>query len=149
MMLPPRILYVDDDRMNIELMAYWLSKDRGFDLTTAMDGREAGNIMKDQKFDLFLLDYCLPDTTAAALCRQIRQINPTVPIIVYSALDREVDRKAALDAGANTYLVKPEDIHLIEPTIDRLLGRTENSHLNHSLSRHGTPASRRRSMGIV
>lgn len=126
MKLPPRILYVDDDRMNLELMAYWLSNDRGFDLTMAIDGREAVNFMETQTFDLFLLDYCLPDITAAGLCRKIRQKDPVVPIIVYSALGRDVDRRSALEAGANAYLTKPEDIHLIEPTIKRLLAENKS-----------------------
>lgn len=149
MKLPPRILYVDDDRMNLEMMLYWLSSDRGYDLTLAMDGREAGSLMETQSFDLYLLDYCLPDITAAGLCRKIRQIDPTVPIIVYSGLSRDVDRKSALDAGANAYLVKPDDIHSIEPTINRLLEQAGHPRYAANATRNGQSPARRRAFGIV
>ncbi|HLA94889.1 MAG TPA: response regulator [Pyrinomonadaceae bacterium] len=123
MNLPPRILYVDDDPIDCELMAFWLNDSCGYDVTSAMDGQQAAEYIAKQTFDLFLLDYCLPDTTAVHLCQKIRETNPFVPIMIYSSLNREVDKQQARIAGANDYLVKPEELHLVKSHIDMLLGR--------------------------
>ncbi|MBL8123941.1 MAG: response regulator [Pyrinomonadaceae bacterium] len=121
MSLRPRILFVDDDDANCEMMKYWLDVDCGYDLTAVNDGKTAFELIEAEYFDLFLLDYCLPDTTAVHLCRKIRAIDPKVPIIVYSALDRDIDKESALAAGANRYLLKPDELHLVKPQLDKLL----------------------------
>lgn len=122
MSLKPRILYVDDDVLNCEFMKFWLGEESGFDVTTVIDGRTAFPLIESEFFDLYLLDYCLPDTTAVQLCHKIRSINPSVPIMVYSALDREIDRRNALEAGADRYLLKPDQLFLVKPEMEKLLG---------------------------
>jgi CheY-like chemotaxis protein len=56
------------------------------------------------------------------LCRAIRLFDPSNPIIFYSALTRDSDLEAAMRAGAQAYLIKPNDLDKIEPTIKRLVG---------------------------
>jgi two-component system, OmpR family, alkaline phosphatase synthesis response regulator PhoP len=119
----PRILYVDDDVENCEMMKYWIRNECGCDISIAMDGKEALEMIEAEFFDLFLLDYCLPDTTGIKLCEQIRALNADVPIAVYSALDREIDKQRALAAGATSYIVKPEQLDQIKPFLDRHLSR--------------------------
>lgn len=128
MSLPPRILYVDDDLADCEMMAYWLREECGYDVSAAVDGKQAIALIETEFFDLFLLDYCLPDTTAVHLCDRIRRVNLEAPIIIYSALDREIDQQRALAAGANFYLVKPDQLHLIKPQLERLLGQSRSYH---------------------
>ncbi|MEK7854997.1 MAG: response regulator [Acidobacteriota bacterium] len=123
MSIAPRILYVDDDPDGRELMFCRLTQGHGFELTTAADGSHARKSIEQEFFDLYLLDYCLPDTTATSLCSQIKLFNPDAPIIVYSALDREIDRKLALEAGATLYFIKPEQIELMVSEIGRMLSR--------------------------
>lgn len=121
MSLRPRILYVDDDVANNEMMTFWLREECGYDVSSAIDGKSAIELIESEFFDLYLLDYCLPDMTAVNLCEKIREINETAPIMIYSALDREVDQQKAFKAGADHYLMKPDQMSLIKPEVDRLL----------------------------
>jgi len=125
MSLKPRILYVDDDVANNEMMTYWLGEECGYDVSSAIDGKGAIALISSEFFDLYLLDYCLPDMTAIHLCEKIRQVNPDAPIMIYSALDRKVDQDRAFAAGANHYLMKPDQMNLVKPEIERLLGGTK------------------------
>ena len=121
MAIPPRVLYVDDEPDNCEMMRYWLRADCGMDVTTAPDGIVALDHIDKEFFDVYLLDYCLPDTTGIELCKKIRAMGSKAPIIIYSALDRKIDRQRALAAGADLYLVKPEELQQVKPQIERLL----------------------------
>lgn len=121
MSIPPRILYVDDEPDNCEMMRYWLREDCGMDVTTALDGRTAMEHIRKEFFDIYLLDYCLPDTTGVELCKRIRRFDRQAPILIYSALDRDVDRQKSIEAGANMYLVKPDELEKIKPQVERLL----------------------------
>ena len=125
----PRILYVDDDAENVEMMKYWIREECGCDISVAEDGHQALEMIDREFFDLFLLDYCLPDTTAIQLCEKIRSIYPDAPIAIYSALDRPVDKERAMAAGANSYLVKPEQLSDIKPFLDKHLARSNSGRL--------------------
>lgn len=122
MLLPPRILYVDNDTVDSQLMSHWLADSFGFDVTTASDGKQSGELIEQESFDFFLLDYCFPDTTAVHICTKIRAVDPFVPILIYSTLNRDIDKQQAVAAGANDYLVKPDQMNLLKPHIDSLLG---------------------------
>lgn len=153
MSLPPRILYVDDDVDACEMMSFWLREECGYDVSAAVDGHQALKLIETEYFDLFLLDYCLPDMTAVALCKSIRELNPNAPILIYSALDREIDQQRAFQAGADYYLIKPEQLGEIRPNVDRLLYRSEfryqSSEVEFRRISHHTPNRRVRSAGIV
>jgi len=125
----PRVLYVDDDAENGEMMSYWIREECGCDIAVALDGKEALEMIDREFFDLFLLDYCLPDTTAINLCEKIRSIYPEAPIAIYSALDRDIDKQRAIAAGANSYLVKPEQLADIKPFLDKHLARSNSGRL--------------------
>lgn len=151
----PRVLYVDDDAENCEMMRYWIREECGCDISIAMDGKEALQLIDSEFFDLFLLDYCLPDTTGIKLCEQIRKIYPDVPIAVYSALDREIDKQRALDAGATSYLVKPEELDRIKPFLKQHLESPITAPKRPETPTAATPSSkgvhrgRSRASGIV
>lgn len=132
MSLAPRILYVDDDIEGCRFISYWLAKDFGCQVISAADGNHAKRLIEQEYFDLFLLDYCLPDTTATSLCGHIKSANPNAPIIVYSALDRDIDRCYALDAGANFYFVKPEQMDLVGSQIKQILGSSKKGSASRS-----------------
>jgi CheY-like chemotaxis protein len=154
MSLKPRILYVDDDVANNEMMTYWLREECGYDVASAIDGKGAIALIESEFFDLYLLDYCLPDMTAINLCEKIRQINPEGPIMIYSALDRKVDQERAFQAGANHYLMKPDQMGLIKPEIERLLGNGMRAAASVVTAEHRTVVhkvshKRVRSSGIV
>ncbi|MGB7068663.1 MAG: response regulator [Pyrinomonadaceae bacterium] len=121
MRLSPRILYVDDDLASCEIMTFWLKEEFDFEITVAMNAKQAVDLIRSEYFDLYILDYCLPDVTAVNLCLQIRGIRSKAPIMVYSALERDIDRESAIAAGADYYFIKPQEIEEIGLLIRRLL----------------------------
>ncbi len=121
MNITPRILYVDDDADGCELMAFQLDHFYGFQIDTALDGGKALSKIRERPYDVYLLDYCLPDVTAVYLCEQNKAIDPAAVILIYSALDRDIDRQHALQAGANRFFVKPDQLDQIGPELKRIL----------------------------
>jgi DNA-binding response OmpR family regulator len=63
----------------------------------------------EQKFDAYLLDNWLPEVAGPELCRQLREFDPNTPVIFYSAAAYITDKQNALEAGAQSYVVKPAD----------------------------------------
>lgn len=139
----PRILYVDDDLENGEMMTYWIREECGYEIAVAVDGAEAFRRIESEFFDLFLLDYCLPDVTAVTLCEKIRERYPEAPIAIYSALDREVDKQRALAAGADFYMVKPDDLDKLKPFLNKHLHRHARSAAEALPSQNDTRAGER------
>jgi CheY-like chemotaxis protein len=151
----PRVLYVDDDVDNCEMMKYWIREECGCDISIATDGKSALELIDSEFFDLFLLDYCLPDTTGIKLCEKIRQLYPDAPIAVYSALDRDIDKQRAIAAGATSYMVKPEELDQIKPFLNRHLSLPMpqpppvETPVASSISSKGIHRGRTRASGIV
>jgi DNA-binding response OmpR family regulator len=140
------------------MMEYMLKDENGYDVATAVDGKQAIEMIDTEFFDLYLLDYCLPDLTAIELCRHIRQSQPYTPITIYSALDREVDKNHAFAAGANFYLVKPDELDKVKPHIEKVLGKAKQkvvetaAHNSSPPEANGDPGGlkhRRKSSGIM
>lgn len=93
----------------------------GFELFPAASAAEALSFIGGQEFDLYLLEYKLLDLGGIELCRRIRQIKGRAPILFYTGMARSADRSAALAAGANEYLIKPNDLDRLIPTMRRLI----------------------------
>ena len=119
-----RILYVDDDpescQMLKEMLAY---ADGGYHVAIANSAEQALELIDDAPFDLYLVDYMLPEMDGLTLCRTIRDRGLKEPIIVFTALVRPDDKKHVLAAGADEYLVKPNDLQLVPQTVRRLLNQ--------------------------
>ncbi len=92
-----------------------------FELTPADSAIEALTFIGGQEFDLYLLEYKLPDISGVELCRRIRQMKRRAPVLFYTGMARPADRAAALAAGANEYLIKPNDLDSLIPTMRRLV----------------------------
>ncbi len=101
----PRILLVDDELAIRRFLKTALDNGE-FTLLQAEDGHTALAAAVAGKPDLILLDLGLPDLDGVEVIRRIREWS-AVPIIVLSVRDREDDKVAALDAGADDYLTKP------------------------------------------
>lgn len=82
---------------------------------------EAIELIHVQTFDLFILEYCLPLIMGPELCEKIQALGAKTPIIIYSLLSRNVDLETAFFAGANAYLVKPDEFDKLPLVIDGLL----------------------------
>ena len=82
---------------------------------------EARRRISEEPFDLYLLDNWLPGGTGIDLCREIRKLDTTTPVIFYSGAAYESDRQEAREAGAQAYLIKPVDIAKLMETVRTFL----------------------------
>jgi DNA-binding response OmpR family regulator len=119
---PRRVLYVDDDEDSCLLMSLLLQQyDRDLGVVAVGSVAKALSLISDDSFDLYILDYRMPEMTGVDLCRLIRLRDSQTPIMIYSAMSRESDQLEALNAGATAYLVKPNDLDKLNVTVEQLL----------------------------
>ena len=100
-----RVLVVDDERAIRRFLRASLSVHQ-YTVLEAASGREALAAVVAGRPDIVILDLGLPDLAGIEVTRQLREWTP-IPIIILSVRDREEDKIAALDAGADDYLTKP------------------------------------------
>jgi CheY-like chemotaxis protein len=106
----PRILYVEDHDDTRILMTVMLER-AGFGVTAVACGRECLKLVEDgQRFDLYLLDHTFPDASGVTICEALRKVDAKTPILFYSGRAMQEEKEAALKAGANDYLIKPDDL---------------------------------------
>jgi DNA-binding response OmpR family regulator len=102
----PRVLYIEDHDDTRELVTLVLGQ-HGVEVVTGSTIATGVALAGAEEFDLYLLDSWLPDGSGLELCRQLRRLDQTTPILFYSAAAYEMDRQQALNSGAQAYLVKP------------------------------------------
>jgi signal transduction histidine kinase len=108
--VPARVLIVDDERRNAELLKVLLLPE-GYELLTATSGEDALALLVDQQPDLILLDVMMPGMDGYQVATRIKQ-NPAtnnIPVIMLTALDDRNARMLGLNAGAEDFLTKPVD----------------------------------------
>lgn len=116
-----KILMVDDDWKLRNLLRIYFSK-AGFDPVEAADGREALLKMRNQPFDLVILDVMMPRMDGWDVCRSIRE-SQSVPILMLTAMDETKDKVQGLELGADDYLTKPFDPEELIARIHALIRR--------------------------
>jgi DNA-binding response OmpR family regulator len=117
----PRILLVDDELSVQKLLAYPLRKE-GYDVIPALDGREALDRLRENNFDLVVLDVMLPRMDGFDVCRAIRS-RSTVPIIMLTAKTEETDKVLGLELGADDYITKPFSVREFRSRVKAVLRR--------------------------
>jgi two-component system, OmpR family, response regulator RegX3 len=100
-----RVLVVEDEESYSDALTYMLRKE-GYDVSVAADGHVALAEFERAGADIVLLDLMLPGLSGTEVCRQLRQVS-SVPVIVVSAKDAEVDKVVGLELGADDYITKP------------------------------------------
>ena len=125
----PRVLVVEDNRDSRDMVRMLLvSSQSQLDITAVETAAEALVLDAKHPFDLYVLDIWLPGMDGLGLCRRLRERGRTEPIVFFSAMVQPTDRQYVMAAGANEFLVKPNDIDRFLPTVEVLLGlRTEES----------------------
>jgi two-component system response regulator HydG len=133
------VLVVDDDHAH-RTMLNTLVSGWGYDVTQADDGAVAIEKVKEQSYDLVLMDVRMLRVSGLEALAQIKSFNPAIPVIImtaYSSVDTAVD---ALKQGAHDYLTKPLDFDKLKLTIARAMEHTrlkeENRLLKESLGKH-------------
>ena len=103
------------DLVRLTLMA------AGYDMTCVESAREAIDLVRREHFDLLIFDNWLPGLTGTEATKLIRQFDQTTPILFYSAAAYKSDKQAALEAGAQGYLVKPVGIDDLLTEVEKLI----------------------------
>jgi diguanylate cyclase (GGDEF)-like protein/PAS domain S-box-containing protein len=127
----PRVLVVDDDEMNREVLTRLLKRN-GYVVSLAEDGRSALDLAQRQTFDLVLLDQMMPNMSGMEVLRilRTRASASELPIIMVTAKNQSEEIVAALEAGANDYVGKPIDFAV---TIARIKTHLHRSSAERSL----------------
>ena len=118
-----RILVVEDEETLSEAISFLLSKE-GFDVAVAATGPAAIESFEKSGADLILLDLMLPGLSGTEVCRQIRA-KSSVPIIMLTAKDSEIDKVVGLELGADDYVTKPYSSRELIARIRAVLRRGE------------------------
>jgi len=119
--LPPRILVVDDHRKIRDPLAVYLRR-HSFDVRTAEDAAGMWQLLKQQSFDVVVLDVMLPDGDGFDLCAQLHR-RANLPVILLTARDTSADRVRGLDLGADDYVTKPFEPRELVARINSVLRR--------------------------
>jgi DNA-binding response OmpR family regulator len=118
---PATILLVDDEESVQKLLTYPLERD-GFNVVHARDGEEALRRFAEEDVDLVVLDLMLPRLDGLEVCKRLRSVS-TVPIIMLTARDDELDKVLGLELGADDYITKPFSIREFRSRVKALLRR--------------------------
>jgi DNA-binding response OmpR family regulator len=132
------ILVVDDEPKIVALARDYLEH-AGFTVLTAVDGRSAVDTIHRRHPDLVVLDLGLPQLDGLDVTREIRRTS-TLPIVMLTARDDELDKLLGLELGADDYLTKPFSPRELVARVKAVLRRTENA---------GTPSEVLRSGGLT
>lgn len=123
------ILVVEDNFVNMELVVFLLESN-GMEVTSAFDGWEALEILKDNCFDIILLDILLPGIDGMAVLKHIKE-NPAlqhIPVVALTALAMQGDEQKLIGAGCIGYISKPIDVSQFLTTVNFYL----NKDINHA-----------------
>src|SRR5688572_13009524 len=115
------ILLVDDEESVQKLLTFPLERE-GFRVVQARDGEEALERFDENDVDLVILDIMLPKLDGLEVCRRLRA-RSSVPIIMLTARDDELDKVVGLELGADDYITKPFSIREFRSRVRALLRR--------------------------
>lgn len=101
-----KIVIVEDEPSLVFTLRDTLETE-GYDVTVVQEGDKAVETVKDVEPDLMLLDIMLPGTSGYDICKEVRELKYTFPIIMLTARDQEIDKVAGLNIGADDYMTKP------------------------------------------
>lgn len=99
-----QILIAEDNDSNYSLVKHILKE---YQITRVVNGVEAVGKVRDEKFDIVLMDMKMPIMGGLEATRKIRELNPLIPIIALTANAFDADRASAMEAGCNAFLTKP------------------------------------------
>ena len=122
----PTILLVDDEDSVRKVLAFPLERD-GYSVVQAADGEDALRQFAAQPVDLVVLDIMLPKLDGLEVCKRLRATS-TVPIIMLTARDDELDKVIGLELGADDYITKPFSIREFRSRVRALLRRARTPH---------------------
>jgi two-component system OmpR family response regulator len=142
---PARILVVDDEKTLRDMLEYNLRRE-GFTVLTAADGAEAVRIAADERPDLIILDIMLPVMSGFDVLRAVRR-HATMPVLMLSAREEEIDKVLGLELGADDYLTKPFSLRELLARVRAMLRRS--SMVGLSTAQDGTAVPGRQQLALT
>ena len=121
MRIPPRILIVDDEPMNLDILQTRLSV-HGYEILTATNGEEALEVATAQQPDLILLDITMPGADGLVILRTLHEKYEKIRVVMMAAQADTPKANAALNCGASDYISKPVDLPTVKRTLQIHLG---------------------------
>ncbi len=127
-----KVLIVEDEAKMSSFLERGL-KEEGYVVDIAADGAQGWQKASEGHYDLFIVDWMIPQLSGVELCKKIRQAGVTVPVILLTAKDSTEDKVAGLDAGADDYMTKPFNFDELLARVRALMRRPakvlEETHL--------------------
>jgi DNA-binding NtrC family response regulator len=118
-----KILIAEDERTQREILKGFLEKE-GFSVIGAAHGREALRRLEGENCDLILLDYKMPELDGLQTLREVRKLNPEIPVMMMTAYGTVETAVASMKEGAADYLTKPIDLDELLLKIQKILERS-------------------------
>lgn len=134
----PLIAIIEDEQVLVETLVYNLNK-AGYRTITALEGYQGLEMVRREKPDLLILDLMLPGLDGFEICRQLRK-DMTLPILMLTARDDEIDKVVGLELGADDYLTKPFSMRELLARVHALLRRATAMRPDASESTASAPA---------
>lgn len=116
-----KVLVVDDEKLIVKGIKFSLEQD-DMEVSCAYDGEQALEMIKNNEYDIVLLDIMLPGLTGLEVCQQVREFS-NVPIIMLTAKGDDMDKILGLEYGADDYITKPFNILEVKARIKAIMRR--------------------------
>ena len=120
------ILVVDDDISHCTILQALL-RGWGYNVALANSGRQALEQVREQVFDLVLCDVRMAEMDGIATLKEIKTLNPAIPVLIMTAYSSVETAVEALKTGALDYLIKPLDFDNLQATLEKALAHTHLS----------------------
>lgn len=117
-----KVLVVDDEKLIVKGIRFSLEQD-GMEVDCAYDGEEALKLIRENKYNIVLLDVMLPKLDGFQVCQQVREFSD-VPIVMLTAKGDDMDKILGLEYGADDYITKPFNILEVKARIKAIMRRT-------------------------
>lgn len=124
-----KILIAEDEKQIGKVMKLYLEKE-GYNVTLANDGKVAENLIKENIYDLVLLDVMMPYKDGWYLLRKIKSLNKYTQVIITSARGEEEDRIFGFELGADDYMVKPISMRELVLRVKLRINSFKNEDIN-------------------
>ena len=121
-----RILIVEDEPKVASFIKKGLEENH-LEAEIAYDGTSAEKLARQYKYDLFILDIIIPGIGGLELCKLLKKMDPSVPVLMLTALGSTDDKIVGFDAGADDYLVKPFEFRELLARIKVLLKKGQQA----------------------
>ena len=130
-----KILVVDDEKLIVKGIRFSLEQD-DMEVDCAYDGEEALKLIRENKYNIILLDVMLPKLDGFQVCQQVREFSD-VPIVMLTAKGEDMDKILGLEYGADDYITKPfNPLELVARVKSQLRRYTQLGNMNNQMGNH-------------